>query len=377
MRWTKQNLMAAEIEPGKTKRTIADPELAGLYFEVRKHVRTFVVRWRQMGKMNSRTIGYFPDLSIQEARLTASEIKAAARRADAAQKGAISPNITVTQFVREHFEPLVLTKLRESVSQLRLYENHIMPYFGGMRFSQINKASVYHWAGYLTDKGLKNTSQNRIRILFGQILSFAVDMEVPGAPDRRSVGLKQLPVFPSHTVFLKPEEVDRLKAALRQSSNGNLLDIVSFLLLTGARKREALDAEWQHIDLKNRQWLVPRSKNGRPRYIQLSEAAIGLLMKRRIEGPHATYVFTNPATGLPYRCIHNGWKAARELAGLPHLRVHDLRHSYASALVNRGATLYDVQHLLGHSSIRTTQRYAHLASDRLKSAAALIDDTYG
>lgn len=89
------------------------------------------------------------------------------------------------------------------------------------------------------------------------------------------------------------------------------------------------------------------------------------------------YIFPNPTTGRPYKCLYSTWNVVRTSAGLPDLRLHDLRHSYASTLVNNGVSLYNVQKLLGHNSIKTTQRYAHLSSERLFQSAAVADGTYG
>jgi site-specific recombinase XerD len=82
------------------------------------------------------------------------------------------------------------------------------------------------------------------------------------------------------------------------------------------------------------------------------------------------WVFPNPHTGKPFVSVYYSWNTARTKAGLRDVRMHDLRHSFASALVNRGMTLYDVKELLGHASITTTQRYAHLAPSRLMTAAS-------
>jgi site-specific recombinase XerD len=75
--------------------------------------------------------------------------------------------------------------------------------------------------------------------------------------------------------------------------------------------------------------------------------------------------------------VFHSWKKVRDQAGLPHLRLHDLRHSFASTLVNNGVSLYDVQKLLGHASIKTTQRYAHLSADRLLQSASVAAQSYG
>ena len=88
------------------------------------------------------------------------------------------------------------------------------------------------------------------------------------------------------------------------------------------------------------------------------------------------YVFPNVATGGPLRDIQHCWEQARELAGLQNVRLHDLRHSYASALVNEGRSIYEVQKLLGHANVSTTQRYAHLSQDTLAEGAAAVQEHY-
>jgi integrase len=85
-----------------------------------------------------------------------------------------------------------------------------------------------------------------------------------------------------------------------------------------------------------------------------------------------TYVFRNPKSGRPYRSFYSAWFIVRDNAGLSDVRIHDLRHTFASLLVNKGVSLYEVQTLLGHSSMQMTQRYAHLAPDLLHSRTELV-----
>jgi integrase len=81
------------------------------------------------------------------------------------------------------------------------------------------------------------------------------------------------------------------------------------------------------------------------------------------------YLFVNRVTGKPYTNIHKAWNKLRVQAGLSHLRIHDMRHQYASFLVNSGRTLYEVQQILGHSTSKVTERYSHLSSATLQAAA--------
>jgi len=81
------------------------------------------------------------------------------------------------------------------------------------------------------------------------------------------------------------------------------------------------------------------------------------------------WAFANPNTGKPYVSVYYAWNTARKSAGLSDVQMHDLRHSFANLLINSGRTLYEVQHILGHTQVKTTQRYAHLSQDTLLAAA--------
>lgn len=148
------------------------------------------------------------------------------------------------------------------------------------------------------------------------------------------------------------------------------------LLMTGARKREVLDARWEDFDYEIRQWKIPFTKGGKPRYVPMSDGVLGILEAvPRVEG--SSYVFPNPGTGKPYVAIHFAWDTVRKRAGLEDVRMHDLRHSFASILINSGRSLYEVQHLLGHTQVKTTERYAHLQQDTLMRAANVVPNLLG
>jgi integrase len=118
---------------------------------------------------------------------------------------------------------------------------------------------------------------------------------------------------------------------------------------------------------------VLRSKNGRPRHIPLSPVAAGILRRqacRRAEGdPHVFPSRRRPGRAL--EDLRGPWRRAKRAAGLvADLRIHDLRHSFASALANAGAPLYEIGTVLGHRQLSTTTRYAHHAPQRLVETAA-------
>ena len=168
--------------------------------------------------------------------------------------------------------------------------------------------------------------------------------------------------------YLSVEEAQRLYEAVCKSENTMLQYIVPMLILTGARKREVLDAKWQDFDLSRRIWRIPISKSGKARHVPLADGAMNVLatMPRNLQ---TDYVFANPKTNKPYRSIFSSWNTARKQAGLADVRMHDLRHSFASLLINSGRTLYEVRHILGHTQVKTTKHYAHLSQDTLLDAA--------
>ena len=137
-----------------------------------------------------------------------------------------------------------------------------------------------------------------------------------------------------------------------------------------SRLNEALQATWEQVDLGNRVWKIPalNSKSKRIRSVPLNDTALSVL--RYFDARASSgWIFINPRSGERYTTITKVWFRIREKAGLPKLRLHDLRHQYASFLVNSGRTLYEVQQILGHSDPSVTTRYAHLSLDALRDAS--------
>jgi len=170
--------------------------------------------------------------------------------------------------------------------------------------------------------------------------------------------------------FLDDAELQRLLKVLRTDSNRLVCNAALFVLSTGARLNEALQARWKDIDKKNRAWRIPagNSKSKQIRSVPLNDSALEVLDQLGTEGKHE-YLFVNPRRRARLTTVSKVWDRLRKEAGLPHLRLHDLRHQYASFLVNSGRTLYEVQQVLGHSSPTVPQRYAHLSSKALQDAA--------
>jgi len=198
---------------------------------------------------------------------------------------------------------------------------------------------------------------------------------VPGANDNPTAGINLAPDV-NRERFIDFDEAQRLVAAIESDENRVAARSIMLLLLTGGRRNEITHAKWEYVDWENRTLLVPLSKSGKPRSIALNAAAMDLLRSigRESDNP---YIFPSPVTGRPSPSLHFPWERIRKHARLPDLRLHDLRHSFASFLVNKGVSLYVVQGLLGHAHTRYTQRYAHLTADTLREAAEEVAGVIG
>lgn len=380
--WTTAELQSIRVPKGKTKVTMTDPQTRGLVYEVRPAGRSFYLRYTFEGRQRTIPLGPFPTLSIKDARKKAEELK---RRVlmgkdPLGEKHQKTHSPTIREFFNTVYLPYSKNQHRDPYGNQSIFANHLEPRFGSKRMNEISRLMIRTWINDLLDKGYSASFINRMLVLLGHLYAIANDLDVEGVPPRSALRIKLLKVVLKHTTHLSSEEVQRLALALEQSGNLRLKYIVSFLLMTGARRSEALNAKWEHINYSSKTWLIPLAKSGQPRHVYLSNAAITVLDRLRSEvftDPSNSYIFPNPTTGRPYKCLFDAWNTVRTAAGLPNLRLHDLRHSYASTLVNNGVSLYDVQKLLGHNSIKTTQRYAHLSSERLFQSAAVADGTYG
>jgi integrase len=176
--------------------------------------------------------------------------------------------------------------------------------------------------------------------------------------------------------FLSADQLAQLFAALDADPNQTAAAALKLLALTGVRREEALQAEWRHIDLERGQWWLAKTKAGKGRWVMLNEAAKALLAGQPSRGP-SPWVFPGRDGEKPIVNVRKTLDRRLAAAKLPHVRVHDLRHAFASVAINQGATLYEVQHLLGHASSQVTQRYAHQADRGLRRASQSVANVIG
>jgi integrase len=155
-------------------------------------------------------------------------------------------------------------------------------------------------------------------------------------------------------------------------SNESAANAIRMLILTGARRGEVLGLEWSDLDLKLGVWTVPPHKNKSrvKKRLPLSDKAL-LLLRSMEESATGKFIFPT-SKGTPLPDLNRPWRWMCDHTGLKGLRIHDLRHSFASVLVSSGETLETIGKLLGHRQYQTTMRYAHLMDDPLRRAANRI-----
>lgn len=164
--------------------------------------------------------------------------------------------------------------------------------------------------------------------------------------------------------FLNSTECRKLLSATLDFDNTMLYDFVTLALNTGCRASELTTLTWNNVSLDDRYIIIRNSlsKNKKTVYKPINTVCVAALIRLK---SHRHYVFYNPNTDKNIRSFRRGFENAVKRADLGHVRIHDLRHTFASFLVKNGVPLYHVSTLLGHSDIRITQRYAHLAPEHL------------
>jgi len=360
---TQQVLKTLSCPSDRKKVDYFDTSCKGLLLEIRvSGGRTYYLRFTdERGRNRQLKLGDARDISLGQAKQLADKNRnqIAMGLNPAADKAVHRQVPTVYDFIQNSYLPFVEGYKRSWKCDQGLLRKHIEPIWGKRYLDQISKADVIAlMAKHRTTHA--PGSCNRLLILLRYVFSCALKWEIPGVKTNPTAGIPLMKEDNVKERFLSTEEAQRLYGVLTRSDNVMLQYIVPMLILTGARKREVLDARWEDFDYERRLWRIHTTKLGKPRFVPMSDGVVTLL--ESVPRLGSQWAFPNPKTLKPYVSIFHSWHSARCEAGLKDVRIHDLRHSYASFLVNAGRSLYEVQRLLGHTQIKTTQRYAHLAT---------------
>jgi integrase len=360
-------------EDAKTKESeYSDTEVAGLRIIVNRRGRKyFLLRYSFGGAKRSMKLGDYPQMDVAEARQRALECRsqvATGTDPQAAAAVTAASQLTLRTFVTDDYLPHAYATKRSAKDDEGRMRN-ILPEFGDLRLAEITSHSIQQFHDRLRVQKCAATA-NRYLSLMKRCLNLAIIWGKLDGPNPVK-GIRMHQENNQRQRYLSGRELRSFLTALDEEPNRPLADALRFLLMTGARRSEVLSARWDAIDLDKGQWFLPHTKSGKSRFVLLNDGAIELLRQRDRPAGHV-YVFPGKNVGEAICNPYKGFKRVLKRAGINDLRIHDLRHSFASLAINNGATLYEVQHLLGHSDSKTSTRYAHMASDNLRKASAQV-----
>jgi integrase len=333
--------------------------------------KSFVLNYRIAGRERRMTIGGYPAWSAAAARDEAKKLR---RLVDqgvdplaARQDLAKAPTV---QTLWEEYERLHLPTLsaRSQVDQRAMWRDSILPAFKHAKVSDLTASDIdsLHATISLT----KPTRANRVLEVLRKALNLAIRWEwiSRNVADNFTRNREE-----PRERFLNPDEYQLVLSKLETMPNQKAANAIRLLALTGARRGEVLNMEWTELDLVHGIWTIPATKNKarKKKRLPLSAAAHALLTTMHDENSTEKYVFQT-AEGTPMPDLKRSWEWLRRETQMAELRIHDLRHSFASLLISQGVALEVIGKLLGHVQYQTTLRYSHLADDPLRSAVAKI-----
>jgi integrase len=400
---TKRVVDAAE--PRATRYIIFDRDVRGFGLRVSPSgAKSYIFEYRPGagGRSVAKqrvTIGRAGDLTPDEARRRAETLRASVKLGDDPQaaKTAARKAITVKDLAERFLAEHAGAKRRESTHESYeiVLRRHVLPKLGSRKANSVTHADIA--ALHLSMKKTPYQANRTVAVL-GSMYSFAIKRGVVAGetnPARRIEKFRE----ERRERFLTLEEIERLgavleiaategiewvepsgpasrhrpKAATRTVIAAPAVAAIRLLLLTGARLREILDLTWSDVDLSRGLLLLPASKTGR-KTIYLGRDAVAVFASLERLGP---YVIPGDHPNRPRSDLKRPWAAISRAAGLEDVRLHDLRHTFASYGAGGGLGLPVIGKLLGHSQPATTARYAHLDASPLHSAADRIGREIG
>jgi integrase len=345
--------------------------------------RTYYLRFRQLdGRQLELKLGTPTELTVDGARKLARDALAQVRegRRPTEERRSLRQAQTLADLAREHLERHA-SKKRSGGCDEANWRVHLLPALGGAtKVAAVTHEDVARWhAGHR-----QPITANRALRTLSVAMRLAEQWGWRPHNSNPCKGVKPHPERQRRR-YASADELARLRAALQQweaqgplSMRWRFAQLVRLLLLTGARLREVMCAEWSEIDWARGVLRVPaeRGKTGASE-VQLSDRALAILRALEAAAGGGRWVIPGESGEKPLVGYRRLWLALLQEAGVSDLRIHDLRHTFASYALSGGQTLGTVGQLLGHRSAQTTTRYAHLVDDAARAAVARVSDDLG
>ncbi|MCY4468391.1 MAG: tyrosine-type recombinase/integrase [Thiotrichales bacterium] len=357
------------FRPRKAAYDIRDAKLRAFGLRVLPSgAKRFFLHTQHRGTRVWKMVGDASAVTVDEARARATSMLAAIRGdADASPEATRFETVAETVFRRYSrvWKPQTLYVNRNYLHR------QILPHFAGTPIADITRADVRRW---FASRRATPVAADRSMPVLSVILSEAERMGIRPEGSNPCRGIRRYR-RKGRERYLTDAEIGHLAAALAAHEGERPLEVaaIRLLLLTGCRKSEVLTLRWS--DYREGRLFLRDSKSG-PRTVWLSHAARSVL--DRIERTSA-WVFPAPRTQGPAgaECLRHFWQRVRAEAGLPDLRLHDLRHSHASFALRQGESVLAIARLLGHNSAATTLKYTHLADAMVREAVETVGAVLG
>lgn len=327
-------------------------------------------RYTFRGKKHCIKLGEFPAVSLKAAREYALKYRASiADDIDPAEARVRDKAATLTfgEFTEQHYLPHARSATRRPDIIISRLNTGALLFFKDRRLDSITTRDVQQFHTKMRER-VSPTTANHHLIVMKAMLNLAVKWEM--LPKNPCIGIKKFQEPTGRDRYLNQDEVKRFLAECDANQNVPVASGLRTLLFTGLRSQEVFTLAWADVDFETKSIYLRKTKSGKARRVNLSSMAWAEIerMKAMHDGVHK-FVFPGLRPGehvmKPDRCFRGIIKAAK----IEDFRIHDLRHTHASYLVQSGASLFEVQKALGHSDSSMTQRYAHLADNTLGDRA--------
>ncbi|HAD86600.1 MAG TPA: integrase [Rhodospirillaceae bacterium] len=375
------------VTPSTKDKVLWDTEVTGFGLRVtRNGAKAYIFKYRlghgRAAKTTKMRIAGI-DLSLDKARQKARQHREqVADGEDPSRKRDENANApTMSQLCEDYMERHAPKKRTKDEDQ-RIIDNVVKPKIGRLKVADVKFRDVED-----LHRDLRKTpyQANRVLALVKTMFNLAIKWEW-----RETNPAKGVERFPEERreVFLSPKQIEELSQALaayeanatRKTEARKSANAIRLLMLTGSRRNEVLSARWEQFDLDAGVWIKPsaHTKQKKEHRVPLAPAAKELLVAIREDGEHPTgYVFPSRTGEGHLGDLKRAWADVCALAKIKGVRIHDLRHTYASILASGGMSLPIIGALLGHTQPATTARYTHLYDDPLRAATERVAAVYG
>ena len=389
-----------EAEPAKGRDyQIFDTDVRGFAVCIyRSGSRAFTIDYRHAGRQRRMTIGRWPEWSTTSARERAKELR---REIDAGgdplgqkETGRDAPRFKdlIERYTEVHLPHLSALNASDQKSMLA---KMVAPDWGNKLVTEITPYDVEKLLNKVAAgraRPSKAKPNNRARKLqgpkptpvranrTGEVLRKMFTCAVSwGWREDNPVSSFRRRIENPRERFLCHEEIHKLAEALEGAEDRRAADIIRLCMLTGARVGEVRQARFEHFNLEHLSWSKPASmtKQRKIHRLPISDEAAAIVRQRQLLVPRGcSLLFPSDTPGQPVKEIRRFWMAIQKAVGIPDVRIHDLRHTFASLLVSGGASLEMIGKLLGHSQMQTTQRYAHLMDSPLRAGVDAVASAF-